>query len=289
VAGACPPGGNCVNGNLQGTRPTFGNAFGTNPYSETRATSNYNSLQVNFKHTNRYWDALLGYTWGKSLDNSSGLTDYVNPYNPKQMYGLSKYNVASYFVASYNIHPPFADWSSNKAVRAVVGNWAISGISKFATGLPVGLTDTEDYSLTGASGIDSPFYNPGKLFAGGAKGDRNPRDFNSATGGRNPFFNTSLFTKESAQCSPKINCYGLYGNAKRRFFSGPGIDATDLALMREFHIKERNVVQVRMEAFNFLNHTQFSAPQGSATSSTFGFVTAAVNPRVLQAAARYRF
>ena len=296
-AGSTPCGPNGENivyhpaggGTQAGTRPIFGNAFGSNPYSETRATSNYNSLQVNFKHTSKSWDVLAGYTWSKSLDNSSGLTDYVNPYFPKQMYGLSKFNVSQYLVASFNLHLPFADWSSNRVVKSVVGGWSISGISKFATGLPVNLTDAEDYSLTGSSGVDSPYYKPGNLFAGGTSGDRNPRN-------RNVYFNTSLFTKESAQCGTtpalQVNCYGLYGNAKRRFFSGPGLDQTDLAVLRDFHIHEKHVVQVRFEAFNFLNHTQFAAPAANAaSSSSFGLVQGILpnSQRVMQVAIKYHF
>ena len=75
----------------------------------------------------------------------------------------------------------------------------------------------------------------------------------------------------------------------RRFFHGPGINSTDLALLRDVHITESNVIQLRAEAFNAFNHTQFSNPNGSINSSAFGLVTAAVNPRVYQFAAKYRF
>ncbi len=158
-----------ANGTLvEGTRPILGIDFGSNPYSETRATSNFNSLQANIKHTSKHWDVLLGYTYGRSMDNSSGLTDSVNPFNPKASYGLSKFDVRNYIVASYNVHLPFGDMVSNRFTKALVGGWSISGITKMATGVPVTMSDSEDYSLTGAGGVDFPYYTPGNLFAGGA-------------------------------------------------------------------------------------------------------------------------
>jgi hypothetical protein len=280
-----------ANGTLvQGTRPVLGIDFGSNPYSETRATSNYNSLQANIKHTSKNWEILLGYTYGRSMDNASGLTDAINPYNPKATYGLSKFDVRNYVVASYNVHLPFGDWVSNRFTKAVVGGWSISGITKMASGVPVTMSDTEDYSLTGANGVDFPYYTPGNLFAGGAHGDKNPRDFSSADPSKhNPWFNTSLFTAEGKEFAPKTLGYGFAGNSRRRFFYGPGINATDLAVLRDFHIHETQVLQLRVEAFNVFNHTQFGAPNGSVTSSTFGIITTANNPRVLQVAVKYRF
>ena len=280
-----------ANGTLvQGTRPILGIDFGSNPYSETRATSNYNSLQANIKHTSKNWEVLLGYTYGRSMDNASGLTDAVNPFNPKASYGLSKFDVRNYVVASYNVHLPFGDWVSNRFTKAVVGGWSISGITKMASGVPVTMSDTEDYSLTGASGVDFPYYTPGNLFAGGAYGDKNPRDFSSANPSKhNPWFNTSLFTAEGKEFTPKTLGYGLAGNSRRRFFYGPGINATDVAVLRDFHIHEAQVLQLRVEAFNVFNHTQFGAPSGSVTSSTFGIITTAINPRVLQVAVKYHF
>lgn len=275
---------------VQGTRPTLGIAFGSNPYTETRATANFNSLQTNIKHTSKLWDVLLSYTYGRSMDNSSGLTDAINPFNPKATYGLSKFDVRHYVVASYNLHLPFDNWVSNRFSKALVGGWSITGITKMATGIPVTLSDTEDYSLTGAAGVDFPYYTPGNLYAGGAHGDRNPRDFSTADPTKhNPWFNTSLFTPEGKQFNPKTLGYGFAGNARRRFFYGPGLDSTDVAVLRDFHIHEAHTLQLRVEAFNVLNHTQFGPPNGSVTSSSFGIITTAINPRVLQIAVKYRF
>lgn len=90
----------------------------------------------------------------------------------------------------------------------------------------------------------------------------------------------------------KSACYGVPGNSKRRFFAGPGTQYTDLALLREFHIRESHVVQLRLEAFDFANHANFANPNGSVTAATFGRITAVAPAnanRIMQVAAKYNF
>ncbi|HZY62864.1 MAG TPA: carboxypeptidase regulatory-like domain-containing protein [Edaphobacter sp.] len=270
---------------FQGTRPLGqpnGLAFGQNPYLLTQARSNYNSLQANLKHTSRLWDVLVGYTFGRAFDDSSALTDYTNPFNSRRTYGLSSYDVTHYLVVSYNVHLPFDALTDNRAVKLIVGGWAISGITKMATGTPITMSDNEDYSLVGASGVDFPFYTPGDLAAGGKLGDHNPRN-------QNPWFNTSLFMSEKKHAQLTNSGYGFAGNSHRRFFHGPGINHTDLAVLREFHIHSEHVVQFRLEGFNVFNHAEFNNPSGSVTSSSFGLITSSKNPRVLQVAVKYHF
>ena len=200
------------------------------------------------------------------------MTDETYVLNPHLSYGLSKYNVPQYFVGSYSVHLPFDHWMSNGVGRAIVGGWSVSGVTKLAKGIPITLSESGDRSETGTN-EDVPNYTVGNLAAGGPEGDHNPRH-------NNPWFNTSLLTAEAI---------GQFGNSHRRFITGPGINDTDLALHREFHIHESHSAEFRAEAFNVFNHTYFSAPSGSFTSSSFGRITAATNPRVLQLAWKYRF
>jgi hypothetical protein len=274
---------------VPGTRPLDGLNFASNPYLLTSGTSNYNSLQTNLKHTSKVWDALIAYTFGRAFDNASGLTDATNPFNPHLSYSLSNFNVTHALVASYNVHLPLAQLTGNRVMKQIIGGWSISGITKMATGTPITMSDSEDYSLSGAAGVDVPFYTPGNLKAGGANGDHNPRNINSVTGKRNPWFNTSLFTSEKIRAVATKSGYGFYGNSHHRFISGPGIDHTDLAVLRDFTIVHEHIIQLRLEAFNVLNHAEFTNPTGSVTSSNFGIVTASTNPRILQVAVKYHF
>ena len=259
-------------------------AFGSNPYLLTHATSNYNSLQANLKHTSKSWNVLLSYTYGRSMDNGSSLTTSTNAYNPHISYGLSSFDVAQFLVASYEWHLPFDRWVGNKAAKLIVGGWAISGITKMATGTPIAISDSEDYSLTGLG--DFPYYTPGNLML-----SKNPRVRSTTNPAQAaPYFNAALFTSEKNQFAPTpINGYGLNGNSHKYFFHGPGQDGTDAALLRDFHIWEAHTLQLRLEAFNAFNHSNFGNPSGSATSTSMGIVTSGSGARLLQVAVKYRF
>jgi len=83
------------------------------------------------------------------------------------------------------------------------------------------------------------------------------------------------------------------GNARRRFFSGPGIDNYDMSLQKTLSLPQSRSFLVRVEAFNVFNHTQFYGPQavnGNISDTTeFGGVVSAAAPRLLQLAAKLIF
>ena len=83
---------------------------------------------------------------------------------------------------------------------------------------------------------------------------------------------------------------GRYGNFGRNVFHGPGTLNTDLRMAKQIAPHRAAVSsEFRAEAFNFFNHTQFFNPSGSITSSTFGRVTLAHDPRLIQFTLQYRF
>jgi len=85
---------------------------------------------------------------------------------------------------------------------------------------------------------------------------------------------------------------GTMGNARRRFFSGPGIENLDATLSRSFLVKENRALEFRAEAFNIANHAQFfgaAAVEGNVSSGTFGQAVSAMPPRLMQLAMRFRF
>src|SRR5215471_1914393 len=249
--------------------PTL-DTFGRNAAEKTMGNSAYHSFQATVRHTTRDAEFLLGYTYGKCLDNSSGLEDSVNPYNPRKSRGLCLFDVQHHFVGSYSARLPFdrllhanSGWANR-----IAGGWQISGITTFATGLPVPLSERRDRSLAGSSGTDIPAISPGKVLS-----DANPRQGND-------YFNTSLFTRER---------FGKVGNSNRRFFHGPGFNNWDLALLKDTRITENKALQFRVETFNTWNHAQFENPEGSINSSLFGLVTAAQPARIMQLGLKLTF
>lgn len=262
------------------TRAPYSDAFGSNGYMATMANSNYNALEVSVHRNIGRLQFLAGYTWSKSLDNASGdglgQGDNINPIDPKISKALSAWDSTNNFVISYSYEVPFEKlWHANRLTRG----WTVSGITQFATGFPVYILESDDNSLLGTFGtgqgnsIDEPNRLPGSLNI------TNPREGNPSTGA-NPYFNTSLFTKEAI---------GQLGNANRRFFHGPGICNFDMALIKNVRLTESTTLEFRGEFFNIFNHAQFYNPTGDILSSSFGFVTSARDPRIGQVGIKLLF
>ena len=254
---------------IPSVRP-FGPLVDTNPYVSTVANSRYNSLQMSVSHNTGSLSFLAGYTYSKCMDNASGLQDSTNPFNPALSEALCNFDVTHNFVFSYNWLMPFDRFVSSGWAKKVVGGWSLSGITNFATGLPISLSENDDQSLIGANaaGVDVPDFTPGKVL-----GDTNPRH-------NNPYFNTSLFSNEQL---------GQFGTSRRRFFHGPGLNNFNMALLKATKITESKELELRFEAFNVFNHAQFTNPGGEINSSTFGLVTAARDPRIMQIGAKLIF
>ncbi len=260
----------------QGTRGPLGPNFGSNANQATIGNSNYNALQVTLRHTSRSLTVLAGYTYSKSLDQSSNLGEAVNPLDPSLSRALSSFDVKHNFVVSYSYQLPFERLlhASNRWTQG----WELSGITRFSSGLPVTLVNFGDNSLLGAEpnginnfGVDEPDFLGGPLNLNG-----NPRN------GR-AYFNAAQFPE---------NALGTPGTARRRFFHGPGMDNYDMALLKNLHLTEAKSLQFRIEGFNAFNHAQFFGPQavdGNIDSSTFGDVVSAAPPRLIQLGAKFFF
>jgi len=274
--GTANPANNCV---VNTTYTVLGPNFADIPYESTIAQSSYNSLQVNLKHSSGLSTFLFGYTYSRCMDNASGFQEGLNPFNPRLSLGLCAFDVTNNFVASYETRLPFdrAFHATSGFANKIAAGWAVSGITTFASGLPVTLSEPDDNSLTGTQGGEAQIDLPD--FAGGSVlQTTNPRK-----GGT--YFNTNLFSQEQL---------GTIGNSRRRFFHGPGLNNWDMALIKDTHLTETKTLQFRFEAFNVFNHAQFSANGSSnfgvVTGSGFGVISATYGqPRILQAALKFLF
>ena len=82
---------------------------------------------------------------------------------------------------------------------------------------------------------------------------------------------------------------GTFGNLGRAAIQGPGTWQFDVALSRNFRFKEAQRVEVRAEAFNLTNSFRMDNLDSNSTSGTFGQVTSARDPRIMQFALKYFF
>ncbi|MFZ1938231.1 MAG: carboxypeptidase regulatory-like domain-containing protein [Terracidiphilus sp.] len=263
-------------GQVNGTRGPLGANFGSNALQSTIGNANYNALELSARHTSGRLEFSAAYTYSKSLDQSSNIGEEVNPFNPSLSYALSSFDVANNFVLSYEYQLPIDRlMHPNRFSRG----WSLSGITRFASGFPVTITNNGDNSLIGTnpngvnnSSIDEPDYSGAPL-----RLNHNPR-----TNGNN-YFDEADFSE---------NAPGTPGTSKRRFFHGPGADDYDMAVAKSLSLTESTSLLLRVEAFNVFNHTQFNGPgaiDGNIGSSTFGNAISAAPPRILQAAVKINF
>jgi hypothetical protein len=80
-----------------------------------------------------------------------------------------------------------------------------------------------------------------------------------------------------------------YGNVVKGSFTGPQYNDWDVSLIRDFPIHEATQFQFRAEFFNVLNHTNLGDPNQSITSSAFGRITSASDPRIGQLSMKLLF
>jgi hypothetical protein len=261
---------------INGTRGPFGPAFANDDFEGSIGNSSYNSLQASVRHTGHGLTLLLGYTYSKSLDQTSSLADPVNPFNHNLTRALSAFDLKHVMVASYQYELPFDRFFSHG--KGLLKGWTISGITRISSGFPITLSSDGDSSLVGSlpngvnnQSLDLPDFTPGPL-----NQNHDPRN-------GQPYFNISLFHPQAL---------GTPGNSPRRFFYGPGMFNSDLALLRSFPLSEAKTLQFRLETFNTFNHTQFFGPaavNGDIDSDLFGHVVKAAPPRLMQLALKLTF
>jgi hypothetical protein len=267
-----------------------GNVFASVGTQSTLGVSNYNSLQVKLEkrlsHGLRFQAA---YTWGHSIDDTSGyegsggapgLDRITNPYNFALSRGDSNFDARNRFVINYEYQvPSLTRFWNNGFVKHVVDGWYVGGITTLQTGFPIILGDSQFRSLTcDAFSYYGCWDTPNAVGFPSIYDPRNTTLVNGTLGGTTPasyyYFNPNAFALEPI---------GQLGNEGRNNFHGPGINNTDLILSKQLRLDEHRWIELRFEAFNVFNHTQFTT-LGNAPGLNFQDINSAIFGQVLNAA-----
>jgi hypothetical protein len=243
------------------------------------ANSNYNALQFTLRHTKGPLTLGMSYTYSHSIDDSSDRSDttLVNSYNLAQNRASSDFDERHLLNIDYIYDIPMlrivnklgGGWGSagccNQASAASVDyskdsrpnvfeGWQLSGIILYSSGTPFSV-------INGGSntGSISSLDNAGVASGTGAGSYPDVIHFAPPVAEIPPNENGSsiigpLLGNPNMFVAPE----GLtFGNAGRNFLNNPSRLNFDMALIKNFKIKENYQLQFRAEAFNIFNHTQF--------------------------------
>lgn len=228
--------------------------------------SDYNSMVVRLqKRMSNGLNFLATYTWSHAIDDTSG-SGAAGSDEPQIAYDLaanrgnSLFDIRQRFVASATYQLPFgkdrprgSHWGP--VADAVLGGWQWSGIFTKQTGDHL----TPLYAIPPFFAVDNSLTN-----GGNDRPNWNGQAINSSHPTIQKWFNTAAFTPAPP---------GIFGNAPRGAAVGPGVTALDMSIQKNFRIRERSRLEVRIEMFNALNHPIFADPTTAFFLPTFGQVS----------------
>ncbi|MCM3904862.1 MAG: carboxypeptidase regulatory-like domain-containing protein [Pyrinomonadaceae bacterium] len=242
--------------------------------------SNYHSLQVSGQR--RFSGASqvnLAYTWSKNMtDSPNDRTNAPqNSYDIRSEYQRAALDRRHVLSLNYIYELPFFKTQQGFTGK-LLGGWQASGIIVYNTGLPFSAVT----SLFDASGLGTiPVLNAGNR--PNVLCDPNANAPHTAQ----QFFNTGCF-----QLNPAANATNIVnapGNAGRGTIDGPSTKRVDFTMTKNIRFGESVQLQLRGEAFNIFNTTNFRTIIVNVTAANYGQVTAVRDPRTIQLGAKLSF
>jgi hypothetical protein len=246
---------------------------------QPRYNSNYHSLQ--FYAQRRFTGASqvsAAYTWSHNLTDSQNDRSNApqNTYDIRSEYSRSTLDRRHVFTMNYIYELPFLKGRHDLA-GMILGGWQASGIVTYNSGLPFTIT-TSSYDAAGLGN------NPAAIAGNRPNLLCDPNA--NAPHTLQQWFNTACFQANPAAGTIVAN---VPGTAGRGVVLGPPTSRVDFTMTKNIRFSESTRLQLRAEAFNVLNHTNFRTIGTNVTLGTYGTVTAVRDPRTLQLGAKLIF
>jgi hypothetical protein len=255
---------------------------------QSNVNSMYNSLQVSWsRRFAQGYSFAASYTLSKSMDDSSNYRDIVpDTYNTSNLWAPSEYDSRHVVVVTWSYDLPF--FKNQTALSGkLLGGWQLSGLSQFQTGTPCGVGTNNDYAGVGEYGS----------FGCGTEGqfwvmNGTPQvlgNFSTTSASSAQYFATTTSSGQPLFTAPTPGTFNLQKGVRDSIY-GPGFQDWNLAAFKRFNVNEKNWFEFRAEAYDFVNHPNWSAPGYTPGTSTFGKVTTKTTlARQLQLSLRYSF
>jgi hypothetical protein len=249
---------------------------------QPRFNSNYHSLQISGRRVFEGASQVnLSYTWAKNLTDSQNdrTTAPQNPYDIASEKSRAALDRRHIFTMNYIYELPFFT-KQEGFIGKVLGGWQSSGIFTYQTGLPFTPT-VANYDPAGIG-----FLGPS---AAGGRPNVTGNPNNGGLGTAQQFFNTAGIQNTF----PLTNVPHIPGNAGRGIINGPRTVRFDFTMTKNIRFGETMRLQLRAEAFNVFNTTNFrgisTAQNATAATPAFGTVLTVRDPRQLQFGAKFYF
>jgi hypothetical protein len=279
--------------------PTNKNAFVTD-YIGSSGWSNYHGLQAEVrKRLTHGWYYQVNYTWSKAFTNAEQAQAEFSPYldntigdplekkrNNQDVHHAVKGN------AVYEL--PFGPGKqfgggTHGFLGKLLGGWQISGLAQWRTGRPISIISGRGtVNRNARSGNNTP-----NTTLTIAELQKVTGLFFSPTTGLPLLFDPKLINLTSGRASTTYFTQppaGTFGGLSLTPVDGPGYWNVDTALIKRTRFKERLGLELRLEAFNVFNHTNFSVGNSQDINSTsFGKITSTFDNRIIQMAWKFSF
>jgi hypothetical protein len=257
----------------------FDPRFGTVSLLDTNGISNYEGVTFSFKHNvNGGWGKGVfqaNYTYSHAFDDVSNggnpnvffsgtsVTSAINPFNTRQNYGPSDYDVRHYFSSSYVWDLPVRRALMGHGWAPLVDGWQVSGTIFVRSGLPYSVVDgglDGLLSAQGFGGVVLPQFLGGPISSCGE----------GAATGATPCLTPAQFVASGSETN--------FLGGLRNKFRGPGYWNTDFTAQKMTKIPHWEAGQfgLAFQFFNLFNHPNFSLPNNNLTGA-LGTISSAVS------------
>jgi hypothetical protein len=209
-------------------------------------------MQVEFDL--RAWRGLTSranYTWSHSIDNASDGQDYVaqatqpdNSFAPQNERANSNFDTRHRFSWLLNYELP-----NSQSAKLLTNGWAVDMLAQVSSGMPYNVTYLFEDDFNGSG----EFFGRPDVVGNPFANKKTPTQLLDLSAFQVP----CTFDNSTGTCVPGTQ---HFGNLRRNSFVGPGFAQFDLGISKNTKIGEKVNMNIRLDMFNVLNHSNFSNP-----------------------------